>query len=189
MGFPPRPHLLGIDDGPFEKHVSRSVPIVGVMMEGAELVEGVAVTSFPVDGEGVTDFLAGWVAGLRCRPALHGVLLGGITIAGLAVVDVPRLAESLSLPVLVVNRREPTDGELGAALAAAGLAARRAIVARAPRARAVGERLFVAAAGVAPDDAAALVRASRGKSEVPEPLRVAHLIAQAVARGESRGRP
>jgi hypothetical protein len=53
----------------------------------------------------------------------------------------------------------------------------------------VGEHLFVAAAGVAPDDAAALVRASRGKSEVPEPLRVAHLIAQAVARGESRGRP
>jgi endonuclease V-like protein UPF0215 family len=189
MGFPPRPHLLGIDDGPFEKHVSRSVPIVGVMLEGVELVEFVAVTAFPVDGEGVTDFLAGWVAGMRCRPALHGVLLGGITIAGLAVVDVPRLADALALPVLVVNRREPSDDRLGAALDAAGLSARRAIVARTPPARPVGDRLFVAAAGVAPDDAVALVRASRGKSELPEPLRVAHLIAQALARGESRGRP
>jgi endonuclease V-like protein UPF0215 family len=189
MPVPARPHLLGIDDGPFQKHVSRETPLVAVMMEGADLVEFVAVTRFAVDGEDVTGFLADWVAGMRCRPALQGVLLGGVTIAGLAVVDVPRLAAALALPVLVVNRREPGDARLTAALDAAGLGVRREILARMPAAHPVGDRLFVAAAGIDPEDAAALVRASRGKSEMPEPLRVAHLVAQALARGASRGRP
>ena len=35
----PRPHLLGIDDAPFEKGQHQSVPIVAVMMEGSDLVE------------------------------------------------------------------------------------------------------------------------------------------------------
>ena len=30
-----RPHVLGIDDGPFVKHVTETALIVGVMMEGA----------------------------------------------------------------------------------------------------------------------------------------------------------
>jgi len=189
MPLPPRPHLLGIDDGPFDKRTSRSVPVVGVMMEGPDLVEALAVTSFPVDGEGVADFLVAWVAGLRFRPALQGIVLGGLTIAGLAVVDVERLASGLDLPVLVVNRREPTDHKLLAALESAGLGARREILARAPRSHPVGDRLFVAACGLDPGEAAAAVRASRNKSEVPEPLRLAHLVATALARGESRGRP
>lgn len=189
MPLPPRPHLLGIDDGPFDKRASRDVPVVGVMMEGPDLVESVAVTRFAVDGEGVTAFLGAWVEGLRCRPAVQGVVLGGITLAGLAVVDVPELAARLGLPVLVVNRREPRDHRLAAALDAAGLSARRALLERAPPAVAVGDRMFVSAAGLAPEEAVAAVRAVRGKSEMPEPLRVAHLVAAAVARGESRGRP
>jgi len=52
-----RPHVLGIDDAPFEKGQSDEVPIVGVMMEGASLVEGVAVGRFAVDGEDATAFL------------------------------------------------------------------------------------------------------------------------------------
>jgi len=69
------------------------------------------------------------------------------------------------------------------------LAERRAAVEQTPAAHAVGPRLFVAAVGVGPADAASLVRAVRRKSELPEALRVAHLVARAVATGESRGRP
>ncbi|MEE8580144.1 MAG: DUF99 family protein, partial [Myxococcota bacterium] len=88
-----RPHTLGIDDGPFEKFQSRVASIVGVMMEGADLVEAVAHTEFPIDGDRATDFLLEWVQSLRCRPALQGVFLGGITIAGLGVVDIVALSE------------------------------------------------------------------------------------------------
>lgn len=189
MPAPRRPHLLGVDDGPFEKSASDRTPIVGVMMEGPDLVEAIAVTAFPVDGEGVTAFLGDWIGSLRCRPALQGVLLGGITLAGLSVVDAAALSARLGLPVLIANRREPRDDALRHALAAAGLAHRCAILERAPRALPAAAGLFVAQAGADDELARQLVLAARGKSGLPEPLRVAHLIARALATGESRGRP
>lgn len=180
--------MLGVDDGPFEKGRDAEAPLVGVFMEGRDLVEGVAVTRFPVDGEGVTEFLAGWIGGLRFRPALQAVVLGGVTVAGLAVVDVPALAAALGLPVLVVNRREPVDHRVEGALRKAGLAHRAEVLARAPRSRALGEGLFVGCAGATPEQAERVVRATRRKGELPEALRVAHLVAAALARGSSRGR-
>ncbi len=188
MGQAGRPHILGIDDGPFEKGGSREVVVVGVMMEGPDLVEGVAVTSFPVDGPDATPFLAAWVEGLRLRPALQGIVLGGITLAGLAVVDITLLSERLELPVLVVNRRDPTNHRLYAALEAAGLADRSGIVERTPPAFAVEDGLFLSHAGIEPAEAVSLVRVTLRKSTLPEPLRLAHLMARAIAMGESRGR-
>ena len=81
-----RPHLLGIDDGPVTIRSDAPAVVVGVVMEGHDLVEAVAVTRFPVDGADATGFLADWVRALRARPGLQGIVLGGITIAGLGVV-------------------------------------------------------------------------------------------------------
>ena len=79
--------------------------IVAVLMEGNDLVEGMAVTEFPVDGDDATGFLAQWVKTMRWEAALHAVVLGGITLAGLGLVDIEELASRLGLPVLVVTRR------------------------------------------------------------------------------------
>jgi endonuclease V-like protein UPF0215 family len=184
-----RPHLLGVDDGPFEKRQAEPVPLVAVMMEGADLVEGVAVRRFPVDGEGATEFLADWLRGLRAHASAQGVVLGGITLAGLAVVDVEELSRRLERPVLVVTRRAPEDAQLVAALRAAGLAERVPLVERSPRAVRLEDGLYLAFAGADRAAASALARATLGKGNLPEPLRVAHLVARAIVTGESRGRP
>jgi len=184
-----RPHVLGIDDGPFEKGVSQTVPLVGVTMEGSDLVETVAITEFSIDGENVTDFLASWIESMRVKPALHAILFGGVTIAGLAIIDIDALATRLGVPVVVVNRREPSNGRLIEALESAGLAARRAILERLPAARCLDGRIYAACAGGDPAAVLELVRATLGKSDLPEPVRLAHLIARAIVKGESRGRP
>ncbi len=183
-----RPHVLGIDDAPFEKGQRQSVPIVAVMMEGCDLVEGVAIDSFPVDGCGATDHLVSWITGLRFHASLHGVVLGGITMAGLAVIDVSALARGLGAPVLVVTRRDPTNAPLIRALETAGLGDRIPLVERSPRATRLQDGLYLASAGTDPDGAAKLARATLGKAHLPEPLRIAHLIARALVTGESRGR-
>jgi hypothetical protein len=183
-----RPHVLGVDDGSFDKDRDRDVAIVGVRMEGPDLVEAVALTRFPVDGDDPTGFLAGWIGALRFRQGLQGVVLGGITVAGLGVVDVPALAVALTLPVVVVNRRDPANHRLAEALRAAGLEARLAIVSRCPPAFQSEGGPWLSCAGVDAAGAAALVAATRRKGDLPEPLRLAHLIARAVATGASRGR-
>ncbi|MEN8161098.1 MAG: DUF99 family protein [Myxococcota bacterium] len=185
---PDRPRLLGIDDGPFTKGVDATTALVAVFMEGPDRVEGVAIRPFPIDGEDATAFLARWIGELRFRPACHGVVLGGITLAGLAVVDLAELAERTGLPVIAVSRRDPSAHRVADALAAAGLTTRLPVLERAPKPFAVDGSLYASVAGTSEDRARALVLATRGKSAFPEPLRVAHLIAAAVARGSSRGR-
>ena len=184
-----RPHVLGIDDGPFDKSCDKQVRVVGVMMEAGDLVEAVAVTDFPLDGDDAAEFLARWIAGLRFASALHAVVLGGITIAGLGVVDITRLAEQLERPVMVVNRQAPEDEPLIRALRSAGLDRRVGIVETTPRAWQMTEGLFVAQAGAGPGDARRILEATLNKSQLPEPLRLAHLIGSAIARGQSHGRP
>jgi endonuclease V-like protein UPF0215 family len=183
------PRVLGIDDAPFRKGQPEAVPVVGVVMEGATFVEGVAIGSFPVDGDGATEWLADWVNGTRWHPALQGIVLGGITIAGLGIVDVVALAEAVGVPVLAVTRKDTVDSGLGRALETAGLRARRKILERTPPSRRIEDGLFVAHAGISEEGAEALLRATRAASKMPEPLRVAHLIGAALVKGESRGRP
>lgn len=183
-----RPHILGIDDAPFDKRQAAPVPIVGVVMEGADRVESVALGEFPVDGERATEYLAAWITGLRTRPALQAVILGGVTIAGLGIVDAAALAEQLALPVLIVTRHDPARSELADALKAAGLSHRLALLDHVPRAYGAGEGLYLAHAGGTRVEAERLVQATLAKSRLPEPLRLAHLIGQAIVLRESRGR-
>jgi hypothetical protein len=183
-----RPHLLGVDEGPFEKGQTSPVPLVAALCEGPDLLEGVARSEFPVDGDGATEFLARWIGGLRLRATLQGIALGGITLAGLALVDVVALAEALALPVLVVTRKAPDNVKLARALEAAGLAGRFAIAERSPEAFRTDDGVWLAHAGIERGGALALLRASCGKAKLPEALRVAHLFATALVRGESHGR-
>jgi uncharacterized protein len=185
---PSRPHTIGVDDAPFDKRQPGPVPIVGVAMEGHEVIESVALGEFPVDGEGATEYLATWIGGLRSRPMLQAVILGGITIAGLGVVDVTALSELLGVPVLVVTRHDPGRSDLADALRAAGLSHRLQILDRIPRAYGVGAGLYLAHAGASRVEAERLALATLGKAQLPEPLRVAHLIGQAIVLRQSRGR-
>ncbi len=152
------------------------------------MIESVALGGFPVDGEGATEYLAAWIAGLRVRPALQAVILGGITIAGLGLIDVTTLAQRLGLPVLVVTRHNPAGSDLADALRAAGLPHRLALLERIPRAYGIAQGLYLAHAGGPRLEAERLVTATLAKARLPEPLRVAHLIGQAIVLRESRGR-
>ena len=183
-----RPHVLGIDDGPFDKRQKRPVRMVAVLMEGGDLVEAVALSEFPVDGADATEFLAEWIKSLRWEPALQAVVLGGITLAGLGLVDLEELARRLAIPVLAVTRRETAKSRIGEALSAAGLADRLPLVRRSPPAVRVRPGLYLAFAGTDREHAVALIEATLRKSRMPEPLRLAHLVASALERGQSRGR-
>ena len=91
-------------------------------------------------------------------------------------------------PVLVVNRRDPARSRLADALRAAGLQDRVELLSATPEARKVEKGLYLAEAGASAGAAEEILRATLGKAQIPEPLRLAHLIARALTTGESRGR-
>jgi endonuclease V-like protein UPF0215 family len=180
--------VLGLDDAPFVKGKQPAVPIVAVLMEGHQVVEGVAVTTFPVDGDEATTFLATWLGSLRWRRMVQAVVIGGITVAGLGIVDLERLSRELGLPVCSVTRRPTSSSRVVRALTAAGFAHRIPIVERSPPSVRVAPGLYLAVAGTDPERAMAILHSTLGKSRLPEPLRIAHLIGQALVLGQSRGR-
>jgi len=52
-----------------------------------------------------TGFVADWISRLRFEESLHALMFGGMTIAGLGLIDIEELARRLRRPVMVVNRR------------------------------------------------------------------------------------
>ncbi len=184
-----RPHFLGIDDAPFDKAQTAPVPLVAVMTEGPDQVEAVMVGAFPVDGAHVTEYLLEWLGSSTALPSIQAVLLGGITIAGLALVDVGALARGLNRPVLIATRRDTARSDVAAALRTAGLDDRLDIFERAPPTRLAAPGLHIACAGIDWHRGAELARLSVRKGRFPEPLRLAHMIGQAMVLGRSKGRP
>jgi endonuclease V-like protein UPF0215 family len=117
------------------------------------------------------------------------VLLQGIALAGFNVVDIHGLAGVLDLPVLVVMRRPPRLELIREALLGRvdDGAAKWALIERAGTPEPAAG-VYVQRAGLSPLAARQLVAALAVNGRIPEPLRVAHLIAGGVATGESRGR-
>ncbi len=181
------PHLLGIDDGPFTKGKQSEAPLVGVMMEGHALVEGVSMSSFPIDGAHLTRHYAEWICDMKWFPSLQGIVCAGITAAGLGIMDIESLHRQLDLPVISVTRSPTTDRELIKALTSAGYEDRIPIVEKTPASQKMKSGLHLTCAGVDFNEARQLISLSLNKSSMPEPIRIAHLIGAAVACGESRG--
>ncbi len=183
-----RPHVLGIDDAPFTKGKDTSVPVVAVMMEGATLVDGVAVNRMKIDDPDATRFLIGWIRELRWTPSLQGIVFGGITIAGLGLLHLPTLTRELNLPVITVTRQNTHNSTLDTALIAAGLSDLLPVLNNNPSSVEIDDGIFASFSGTTEHDAKRLIRSTLQKSTMPEPLRVAHLIGAALVNGESKGR-
>jgi endonuclease V-like protein UPF0215 family len=180
-------HVIGIDDGPFDRAPRRRVAVVGTVYSGLRL-DGVVSTRVGRDGTDATDAIAAMIAGSRFAPQVQVVMLQGIAVAGFNVIDVHALHETLGVAVLVVVRRRPDLAAIESALdrKVRGGAAKWRLIQRAGPMEPV-HGVWVQRVAMSAEQAEQLVGRLAVHGKVPEPLRVAHLIAGGVVRGESRG--
>lgn len=190
MSRRPFAHTVGFDDAPFDRNGPDGGPVrvVGAVFAG-ERLDGVVSGTVARDGSDATAELIRLVTTSRFYPQLRLIFLQGVAFAGFNVVDPVLLHHALGIPVLVVARRRPDRDRI-----------RQALLTRIPggaRKWAVLERLgpmeprggvWVQRAGLSPSDAEAALAAWTLHGKIPEPLRVAHLIAGGIGDGHSRGR-
>lgn len=187
----PRPsisHVVGFDDAPFPHAHRGDVPVVGVFYAGLRL-DGILVGRIRRDGANAARALARLVAESKFATNVQFVMLQGIAMGGFNVVDVEALHRLLEVPVLVVARRRPDLAAVREALLTRvrGGARKWALIERlGPMEPAAG--VFVQRVGLTLDEADAVIRRWAVHSRIPEPLRVAHLVAGGIATGQSRGR-
>lgn len=179
-------NVIGFDDAPFERSQSGPVALVGTVCSGTRL--DIVVRGYvDRDGSNATAVMAQLV---NEKKLVHvrGVLMQGITVAGFNVVDINALAEQLELPVLVVMRKKPRMKLFLDALdKIEGAPKKLEVLERAGPIEACG-KLWVHRAGLSLDEAAELIECTTLHGAIPEPLRLAHIIAGGVTRGVSRGR-
>ena len=181
-------NVVGFDDGPFDRSRSGArVLLVGAVCARTRL-DGVIAGEVRKDGTDATARVAALVRGSQFDGHVRAVLLNGIAFGGFNVVDVQALAETLARPVLVVARRAPRLALIRDALARLpGGAAKWRLIERAGPMEPLGG-VFVQRAGLSPREALQLLAATTLHGNIPEPLRLAHLIAGGITTGKSRGR-
>jgi uncharacterized protein len=180
-------NVIGFDDAPFAGAERGNVPIVGAVFAGARL-DGVLIDHVRRDGRDSTDRLVATLARSRFREHVQGVVLQGIALAGFNVVDLDALHRRSGLPVLVVARKQPDLAAIRRALLGKvpGGARKWALIEQAGAMEPL-EGVWVQRAGLELARARRYLRDSAVHGALPEPLRVAHLIAGAIATGHSRG--
>jgi len=181
-------YVIGFDDFPFERGHRGQVRIVGVVYSGLRL-EGVLSAQIWRDGRNSTDVLTQSIRKSKFYPSLQSVMLQGIALGGFNVVDIQALSQNLALPVLVVSRRKPNLGAIEAALQKVrGGKQKWALVQKAGAPEPVAG-VYVQRVGLTPEQDDRVIRRFAVHSNIPEPLRAAHLIAGGLATGQSRARP
>ncbi|MBL9017078.1 MAG: DUF99 family protein [Myxococcales bacterium] len=182
-------NVVGFDDSPFALDHRGDVRVVGAVCARTRL-DGVLATSVRRDGSNATDRLIEVVRASRFSDHIRAVLLQGIALAGFNVVDIGRLAEELGVPVLVVVRKQPRMQMVRDALLdrTPGGAEKWKLIESLGPLEPLGS-LWVQRIGLTPKEAAELLAATTSHGNIPEPLRLAHIIAGGVERGASRGRP
>lgn len=187
MGIRRLSNLLGVDDAPFLRAHRGDVAIVGTVCARGRL-DGVLRSRVRRDGVDATRRIAAMLETSPFAEHVQAIVLQGISLAGFNVVDLAALAKATGRPVLVVARREPDLVAVRAALVKVrGWARKWALIERAGAMEPLAG-VWVQRVGLTPAEAAGLIEQSRVHGALPEPLRLAHLIAGAFGRGYSTGR-
>jgi hypothetical protein len=185
--------ILGFDDGPFSSKSKGKVPVVGVIYRGGKFMDGMLKTEIEIDGLDATSKLVKLINSSRHKEQLKVIMLDGITLGGFNLVDIKGLHKKTSLPVIVINRKHPNLKKVRSALKNFKAFNRRwRIVKNAGKIKSFklrGEKeIFYQCKGIEDEEAEEIIRLSSTRSFIPEPLRIAHLIARAMVKGESFGR-
>ncbi len=188
----PEIRVLGVDDGVFKPHTRRLVPVVGVVFRGGYWLDGVMHTKIRVDGFEATEKIASMIMGSPHYKQLRVVMLNGITFAGFNVVDIKRLNSKTGLPVIAVTREKPNLEDIREAIEKLPRSQRRwEAVLNAGELYEVsfkgrGERVFMQISGISEGDARKILGLTSTRSNMPEALRVAHIIASGLSAIDSK---
>ena len=182
----PEIRVLGVDDGVFKPRTRGFVPVIGVVFRGGYWLDGVMHTKIRVDGIDATRKIASMVINSPHYKQLRIIMLDGITFAGFNVVDIKELNAKTNLPVITVTREKPNLEEIRRAI--------ENLPKREERWKAIlnagepvevpvrggREKIYMQAVGINLEDAIKILRLTSTRSNIPEALRVAHLIASGI---------
>ena len=183
----PEIRVLGVDDGPFIPHTKGQVPVIGVVFRGGYWLDGVLHTKIAVDGFDATENIVSMITSSPHYKQLRVIMLNGVTFAGFNIVNIKTLNAATKLPVITVTREKPDFQKIHKALKNLSKSQERCnMILNAGEpfevpTRSGKKKIYMQVAGISRYDAQKILRLTSTRSNIPEALRVAHLIASGIA--------
>lgn len=183
--------LLGIDDSPFN-FKDRHVSVIGVVMRGGEYLECVLRDQVTVDGKDATDTCIQIIKKTKHRKQLKAMLLDGVALAGFNIVDIETVFSSTGLPAITITRNKPDLEKIKYALKKHFTDYKKRIdiikKGKIHKIKTKHNPIYIKISGATLGEAKEIINISTIRGVIPEPIRVAHIIASGITRGESYGK-
>jgi len=183
--------LLGIDDGPFQFSDEKTV-IIGVVMRASGYIEGILKKEITIDGNEATNLIVEMINHTRHRKQLRAMLLDGVALGGFNIVDIQKVFKDTTLPVITITRDKPNFESIKTALQSHFDDWKHRynllLDGRLFEMETAYSPIFVKCAGISFEEAKEIITVATIRGVIPEPIRVAHIIASGILRGESYGK-
>lgn len=176
--------IIGFDDAPFQNDRGSKVNISGIVCSGTRF-EGMLWGQVEKDGWNATDVIIDLLKHSKFFDQIHAVLIDGIAVGGFNIIDLSVLSTALNKPCIAVMRKPPNLDAIKTALHNfSDCEARWNTLLKAGEIYDVGNFHFQVK-GCQPTQAVAILEKVTDTGNVPEALRLAHLIGSAIMTGQS----
>jgi endonuclease V-like protein UPF0215 family len=166
--------------------------VIGVIFRGGKFLDGALKTDVVIDGKDATDELIKLINSTRHKQQLRVMMFDGVSLGGFNIVDIKKIYQETKLPVIIINRKMPDLRRVKNALKNFDdFEERWKAILNAGEIKECGikdKKVYYQSIGLSDEETKEIIALSSTRSFIPEPLRVAHIIATAFVKGESSGR-
>lgn len=177
--------VLGIDDGFFRPMTRTKTILIGVVYRFGHIVEGIISSEIRVDGLDSTAKIIGMAKNKKFKSQFSFIILSGINFAGFNVASVKKIFFETKLPIIIVFRKKPGMEKFVAALKKVPNFKKRLSFIEDAGPFNEFKNFFYQFYGCSRQEAEKVLQETILHSNMPEPVRLAHLIASGVTIGES----
>lgn len=178
--------IVGIDERPFIPLGLEQVDLFGIVFRGGYWLDGVIRGTIDMNGLDATEKISDMIRTSPHYKQLRVIMLNGIIYAGVNTVNIRKLFEYTGLPIISITEETPDINYIKKSL--------RSLphwVKRWKDIEDAGEvimlnkgnsKIFIQIAGLLRENAEKIISICSTRSIIPEPLRVAHVVASSVSK-------
>lgn len=188
MRFKENIRVVGIDDAFLDNKYSI---IIGVILRGKHVLEGILSSKICIDGFDANDKIKDMIIGSNYLKQIKVIMLDGITVGGFNIVDITSLYNDTKIPVIAIMKKQPDFDKIYAALD--NLTGKDKRIEKIKNSGGInsffhnGNKIFYQMAGFDKrEDCEFVIKKFSVNSIMPEPVRIAHMIASGITRGERK---
>ena len=178
-----KPPIVGVEDGSFQKGLTEKTFLVAVLLKET-FIEDIKIAKITIDGLDATEIFSEFLKSWK----FEAVMLAGISFAGFNIINPFIIQEKYAKPVIVVTRTKPDNKAVKRALQRhfEDWKLRWNVFKKIANFNRVfvltNERpLYFNVVGADAEWASNIIQALSIRGRVPEPLRVARLIARGIS--------